>query len=158
FAAASRGDNVVVTTGTASGKSLAYLLPVLQTTLEDPAARALLLFPTKALTQDQLRGVLALLEHLAVRTDHPVPSLQAGVYHGDTPPAERSRIRDRANLVLTNPDMLHSALLPNHGRRGYSHFFRNVRYVVIDELHSYRGAFGAHFANLMRRLLRICGH
>jgi DEAD/DEAH box helicase domain-containing protein len=158
FEAARAGENVVVTTGTASGKSLAYLLPVMQATLEDPSARTLLLFPTKALTQDQLRGVVGLVDHLATRTDLAVPRLAAGVYDGDTPPAERARIRDRANLVLTNPDMLHSALLPNHGRRGFAHLFRNVRYVVIDELHSYRGAFGAHFANLMRRLLRVCAH
>ena len=158
FAAAQRGDNVVVTTGTASGKSLAYLLPVIQATLEDPATRTLLLFPTKALTQDQLRGVLGLVDHLASRTDEAAPRIEAGVYDGDTPPADRTRIRDRANLVLTNPDMLHSALLPNHGRRGYSHIFRNLRYIVIDELHTYRGAFGAHFANLMRRLLRACRH
>ncbi len=158
FAAAQRGDNIVVTTGTASGKSLAYLLPVIQATLEDPSARTLLLFPTKALTQDQLRGVLGLIDHLASRTDEEVPPLLAGVYDGDTPPAERTRIRDRANLVLSNPDMLHSALLPNHGRRGYSHIFRNLRYIVIDELHTYRGAFGAHFSNLMRRLLRVCRH
>ncbi|HRI53942.1 MAG TPA: DEAD/DEAH box helicase, partial [Pseudomonadota bacterium] len=158
FEAARRGDNVVVTTGTASGKSLAYLLPVIQATLEDPATRTLLLFPTKALSQDQLRGVLGLVDHLATRTDAVTQPIAAGVYDGDTPPADRSRIRDRANLILTNPDMLHSALLPNHGRRGYSHLFRNVRYIVIDELHSYRGAFGAHFANLMRRILRICRH
>jgi DEAD/DEAH box helicase domain-containing protein len=158
FEAARRGENVVVTTGTASGKSLAYLLPVVQSVLEDAAARTLLLFPTKALAQDQLRGVLGLVDILASRTDVAVPRIEAGVYDGDTPPAERSRIRDRANLVLTNPDMLHSALLPNHGRRGYAHIFRNVRTIVIDELHSYRGAFGAHFANLMRRLLRVCRH
>jgi DEAD/DEAH box helicase domain-containing protein len=158
FEAARAGENVVVTTGTASGKSLAYLLPVMQSVLDDPSARTLLLFPTKALTQDQLRGVLGLVDHLATRTDLAVPRPEAGVYDGDTPPADRARIRDRANLVLTNPDMLHSALLPNHGRRGFAHLFRNVRYVVIDELHSYRGAFGAHFANLMRRLLRVCAH
>ena len=158
FEAARRGENVVVTTGTASGKSLAYLLPVIQSVLEDPAARTLLLFPTKALAQDQLRGVLGLVDLLATRTDLGPTRIDAGVYDGDTPPAERTRIRDRANLVLTNPDMLHSALLPNHGRRGYAHIFRNVRYIVIDELHSYRGAFGAHLANLMRRLLRVCRH
>ncbi len=158
FEAARAGESVVVTTGTASGKSLAYLLPVIQSVLEDPSARTLLLFPTKALTQDQLRGVLGLVDHLATRTDHAVPRIGTGVYDGDTPPAERTRVRDRANLVLTNPDMLHSALLPNHGRRGFAHLFRNVRYIVIDELHAYRGAFGAHFANLMRRLLRICAH
>ncbi len=158
FAAARAGDNVIVTTGTASGKSLAYLLPVLQTAVADPTARTLLLFPTKALAQDQLRGVLGLVDHLVTRTDRAAPALVAGVYDGDTPPAERTRIRDRANLVLTNPDMLHSALLPNHGRRGFAHLFRNVRYVVIDELHAYRGAFGAHLANVLRRLLRICAH
>ena len=158
FAAATAGDNVVVTTGTASGKSLAYLLPVIQATLEDPSARTLLLFPTKALTQDQLRGVLGLVDHLATRTDVAAPRIVAGVYDGDTTPAERTKVRDRANLVLTNPDMLHSALLPSHGRRGFAHLFRNVRYIVIDELHSYRGAFGAHFANLMRRLVRVCAH
>ncbi len=158
FEAARRGEHVVVTTGTASGKSLAYLLPVLQASLESPSARTLLLFPTKALSQDQLRGVLGLIDHLSARTDAAAPHIQAGVYDGDTPPADRSRIRDRAHLVLTNPDMLHSALLPNHGRSGYAHLFRNVRYVVIDELHSYRGAFGAHLANLLRRLLRVCRH
>ena len=146
------GEDVVVTTGTASGKSLAYLLPVIQSVLEDPSARALLLFPTKALTQDQLRGVLALAEHVSGRR------IEAGVYDGDTPPAERVRIRDKAHLVLTNPDMLNAALLPNHGRQGFSHIFRNLKYIVLDELHTYRGAFGAHFANLMRRLHRICRH
>ncbi len=158
FAAAKAGENVVVTTGTASGKSLADLLPVLQASLEDPSARTLMLFPTKALAQDQLRGVLELVDHIVTRSDRRAPQLIAGVYDGDTSPAERTKIRDRANLVLTNPDMLHSALLPNHGRRGFAHLFRNVRHIVIDELHSYRGAFGAHVANLMRRLLRVCAH
>lgn len=152
FGAARRGEHVVVTTGTASGKSLSYLLPVIQSALEDPSARALLLFPTKALTQDQLRGVIGLADGLTGR------HIEAGVYDGDTPPAERTRIRDRANLILTNPDMFNTALLPHHGRQGFSHIFRNVRYIVLDELHTYRGAFGAHFANLMRRLLRICHH
>lgn len=158
FEACRGGENLVVTTGTASGKSLTYLLPILQATLEKPAVRSLLLFPTKALTQDQLRGVSSLLELLATRNDLQPPCIEAGIYDGDTPPADRGRIRDRAHLVLTNPDMLHSALLPNHGRRGYAHLFRNLRYVVIDELHSYRGAFGAHLANLLRRLLRVCRH
>src|SRR5512140_588993 len=99
FEAARAGENVVVTTGTASGKSLAYLLPVMQATLEDPSARTLLLFPTKALTQDQLRGVLGLVGHLATRTGRAVPRIGAGVYDGATPPAERARVRDRANLM-----------------------------------------------------------
>jgi DEAD/DEAH box helicase domain-containing protein len=157
FSAARNGENVVITTGTASGKSLAYLAPVMQAVLEDPSARALLLFPTKALTQDQLRGVLGFIDGIASAGSR-AARIEAGVYDGDTPPAERKRIRDRANLLLTNPDMLHSALLPNHGRRGFSHIFRNVRFIVIDELHTYRGAFGAHFANLMRRLRRVCQH
>lgn len=152
FEAARGGENVVVTTGTASGKSLSYLLPVLQSVLEDPSSRSILLFPTKALTQDQLRGVLDLCDTMTGRR------IEAGVYDGDTPPADRTRIRDRAHLVLTNPDMLNAALLPNHGRQGFAHIFRNIRYIVIDELHTYRGAFGAHFANLMRRLLRVCRH
>ncbi|HXX67494.1 MAG TPA: DEAD/DEAH box helicase [Polyangiaceae bacterium] len=158
FEAARSGESVVLTTGTASGKSLAYLLPILQATLENPSARTLLLFPTKALAQDQFRGAAGLIEHLAARTDLEAPCIGAGIYDGDTPPADRSRIRDQAHLVLTNPDMLHSALLPNHGKRGYAHLFRNVRHVVIDELHSYRAAFGAHLANLLRHLLRVCRH
>ncbi len=159
FEAARRGENVAITTGTASGKSLAYLLPVVQAVIEDPSARALLLFPTKALTQDQLRGVLRVIDHLTiVGGGGPRAHVEAGVYDGDTPPSERTRIRDRANLILTNPDMLNAALLPNHGRQGFSHVFRNVRYIVLDELHTYRGAFGAHFANLMRRLDRVCRH
>lgn len=153
FDAALAGEHVVVTTGTASGKSLSYLLPVIQAVLDDPSARAILLFPTKALTQDQLRAVLALVDQLGG-----AHRIEAGVYDGDTPPAERTRLRDRAHLILTNPDMLNTALLPNHGRQGFSHIFRNVKYLVIDELHTYRGAFGAHFANLMRRALRICRH
>lgn len=150
FTAARQGENVVLTTGTASGKSLAYLLPVIQAVLEDPTARAMLVFPTKALSQDQLRGVLELIDQLSGRR------IEAGVYDGDTPPAERTRIRDRCHLVLTNPDMLNAALLPNHGRQGYSHIFRNLKFIVIDELHAWRGAGGSHVANLMRRLWRIC--
>lgn len=152
FEAARNGEHVVVTTGTASGKSLSYLLPVLQAVLENPAARAILLFPTKALSHDQLRGVVELIHRLVGH------KLEAGVYDGDTPPAERTRIRDRAHLILTNPDMLSAALLPAHGRQGYAHLFRNVEFIVVDELHSYRGAFGSHLANLFRRLLRICAH
>ena len=152
FAAACTGENVVITTGTASGKSLAYLLPVIQRVLDEPSARAVLVFPTKALSNDQLRSVLRLIQRLSGRR------IEAGVYDGDTTPAERVRIRDRANIVITNPDMLNAALLPSHGRQGFSHIFRNVRFVVIDELHSYRGAFGSHLANLLRRLHRVLDH
>ncbi|MSP91979.1 MAG: DEAD/DEAH box helicase, partial [Myxococcales bacterium] len=151
-------QNVVVTTGTASGKSLCYWLPLLQSILTDPTVRAILLFPTKALAQDQLRALLDLCDLVATSGHGPPRRIEAGVYDGDTPPAERTRIRDRCQLVLTNPDMLNAALLPNHGRPGYAHLFRHVRWVVIDELHSYRGAFGAHVANVVRRLLRICRH
>lgn len=156
FTAAQAGQNVVLTTGTASGKSLAYLLPVIQAVLDDPTTRALLIFPTKALSQDQLRGILDLIDSLASDPKYGGRRVEAGVYDGDTPPAERTRIRDRCHLVLTNPDMLNAALLPNHGRQGYSHIFRNLRYIVIDEVHAWRGASGAHTSNLMRRLWRIC--
>lgn len=147
------GENLVITTGTASGKTLAYLLPVLQALLEDPACRALFLYPTKALSQDQLRGMLEVLAELPGGE-----TLEAGVYDGDTPPLERRRLRDRGRLILTNPDMLNAAWLPNHGRRGFSQVFRNLRYLVVDEMHTYRGAFGSHVANLMRRLSRVTAH
>ncbi len=155
FERAQAGEDVVVTTGTASGKSLGFLLPVLSAVLADPAARALLIYPTKALAHDQLRGVLALADALRAGGEH---ALEAGVYDGDTSPVERKRLRERANLVLTNPDMLNAGLLPAHGRPGYSHLFRNVRFVVLDELHVYRGAFGSHVANVIRRLVRVCRH
>lgn len=149
------GHSCVITTGTASGKSLAFLLPVLNTILKEPASRAFLLYPTKALAQDQLRSLLKLTEELEVAAGRPI---EAGVYDGDTPPAARRQIRERANLVMTNPDMLNAGLLPAHGRQGYAHIFRNVKWIVIDEMHVYRGAFGAHFSNLCRRLLRVCRH
>ncbi|MFT7619543.1 MAG: DEAD/DEAH box helicase domain-containing protein [Planctomycetota bacterium] len=152
FQRALNGENVVITTGTASGKTLGYLLPVLQGILDDPRARAMLIFPTKALAQDQLRGLLSLIGHLGSG------KIQAGVYDGDTPPVERTRIRESCNLILTNPDMLNAAYLPNHGRKGFSHIFRNLRFLVLDEMHTYRGAFGSHVGNVMRRLRRVCHH
>ena len=151
------GHSAVVTTGTASGKTLGFLLPVLQAVVDDPSARAFLLYPTKALAQDQLRALVRLADEIR-GGGQGGRKIEMGVYDGDTPPTERRRVRERANLVLTNPDMLNSGLLPAHGRQGYSHLFRNVRYVVIDEMHVYRGAFGAHFSNLMRRFLRLCRH
>jgi DEAD/DEAH box helicase domain-containing protein len=142
------GDNVVVVTPTASGKTLCYNLPVLQALLQQPDARVLYLFPTKALAQDQL----AELEQLAKE----LPQLKMFTYDGDTPQDARRAVRARANLVLTNPDMLHSGILPHHTK--WATLFQNLRFVVIDELHAYRGVFGSHVANLLRRLRRICQH
>jgi DEAD/DEAH box helicase domain-containing protein len=142
------GENVVVVTPTASGKTLCYNLPVLQALLQQPDARVLYLFPTKALAQDQL----AELEQLAKE----LPQLKMFTYDGDTPQDARRAVRARANLVLTNPDMLHSGILPHHTK--WATLFQNLRFVVIDELHAYRGVFGSHVANLLRRLRRICQH
>ncbi|HEV8308309.1 MAG TPA: DEAD/DEAH box helicase [Methylomirabilota bacterium] len=143
-----KGGHCVVVTPTASGKTLCYNLPVLQALLTDPAARALYLFPTKALAQDQL----AELEELA----RALPELRIHTYDGDTPQDARRAVRARANLVLTNPDMLHSGILPHHTK--WVALFQNLRYVIIDELHTYRGVFGSHLANLLRRLHRVCRH
>jgi DEAD/DEAH box helicase domain-containing protein len=143
-----KGGHTVVVTPTASGKTLCYNLPVLQALLADPAARALYLFPTKALAQDQL----AELEELA----RALPELRIHTYDGDTPQDARRAVRARANLVLTNPDMLHSGILPHHTK--WIGLFQNLRYVIIDELHTYRGVFGSHLANVLRRLRRVCRH
>jgi DEAD/DEAH box helicase domain-containing protein len=143
-----KGGHCVVVTPTASGKTLCYNLPVLRALLADPAARALYLFPTKALAQDQL----AELEELA----RALPELRIHTYDGDTPQDARRAVRARANLVLTNPDMLHSGILPHHTK--WVGLFQNLRYVVIDELHTYRGVFGSHLANVLRRLQRVCRH
>jgi len=143
-----KGHSVVVVTPTASGKTLCYNLPVLQALLERADARVLYLFPTKALAQDQL----AELEELAKN----LPELRMFTYDGDTPQDARRAVRARANLVLTNPDMLHSGILPHHTK--WAVLFQNLRYVVIDELHAYRGVFGSHLANVIRRLRRLCRH
>jgi DEAD/DEAH box helicase domain-containing protein len=147
------GRHVVVTTPTASGKTLCYNTPVLNSILRDPAARALYLFPTKALAQDQL----AELHELSNRLSNP-DELEIGVftYDGDTPQDARRAIRGRAHIVLSNPDMIHSGILPHHPR--WAKLFENLRYVVIDELHAYRGVFGSHLANVLRRLRRLCAH
>ena len=150
FEKAGRGENTVITTSTASGKTLAFLIPVLQKILEDPLTRAIFVYPTKALASDQYRSLQPVLEYFGEG------KIQAGVYDGDTMPAERSRIRKSANIILTNPEMLNSAFLPNHSKYGFDFIFANLRYIVIDELHSYRGAFGAHLANIFRRMYRIC--
>jgi DEAD/DEAH box helicase domain-containing protein len=147
------GRNVVITTPTASGKTLCYNAPVLSAILKDPSARALYLFPTKALAQDQL----AELHDLADRLLHSSEA-QIGVftYDGDTPQDARRSIRGRAHVVLSNPDMIHSGVLPHHPR--WAKLFENLRYIVIDELHAYRGVFGSHLTNVLRRLARICRH
>ncbi len=148
FELVEKGHHLVVVTPTASGKTLCYNLPVLQGLLQRPEARVLYLFPTKALAQDQL----AELQELA----RALPDLRMFTYDGDTPQDARRAVRARANLVLTNPDMLHSGILPHHTK--WLNLFQNLRYVVIDELHASRGVFGSHLANVLRRLKRICAH
>jgi DEAD/DEAH box helicase domain-containing protein len=147
LAHAERGRNVVVVTPTASGKTLCYNLPVLNRLVSDPNARAIYLFPTKALAEDQLQEFQTALNTMG-------SDLKAFTYDGDTPQDARRAIRERANVILTNPDMLHSGILPHHTK--WAKAFENLRYVVIDELHSYRGVYGSHLANLLRRFKRIC--
>ena len=140
------GEHVVTVTGTASGKTLCYVVPVLEALQEDSRSTTLFLYPTKALAQDQLR---------TLNRFQPTHTM-SGTYDGDTPQSLRRRIRDGANLVLTNPDMLHQGILPQHTR--WNRFFTHLRYVIIDEIHAYRGVFGSHLANVIRRLARICRH
>ena len=141
--AARRGENVVVTTGTASGKSLAFNLPVLDAIAREPKARALYVYPTKALAQDQARALAELR----------LKGLRPAIYDGDTPPEQRWQIRKWSNLILTNPDLLHVGLLPHHDRWG--DVLSNLRFVVVEEAHVYRGVFGSHVANVLRRLRRL---
>jgi DEAD/DEAH box helicase domain-containing protein len=136
-------ENVVVTSGTASGKSLAFNLPVLDALARDDRARALYLYPTKALAQDQARK----LSELGLR------ELRHAIYDGDTPRDDRPQIRRRSNLILTNPDMLHIGVLPHH--KSWGDFLANLRWIVVDEAHTYRGVFGSHVANVLRRLRRV---
>jgi DEAD/DEAH box helicase domain-containing protein len=147
FEQTAAGRNTVVVTPTASGKTLCYNLPVLNLLLGDDGARAMYVFPTKALAEDQLHEFQAAVE--AMGSD-----IRAFTYDGDTPQDARKAIRQKANVVLTNPDMLHSGILPHHTK--WARYFENLRYIVIDELHYYRGVYGSHFANLLRRLRRIC--
>ncbi|QIV86312.1 DEAD/DEAH box helicase [Glutamicibacter mishrai] len=149
------GQHTIVSTGTASGKSMAYLMPSLDVLFKsrdsgfndaDSAASILYICPTKALAADQLSAVQAL----------DIPGVRASAYDGDTDQATRTWVRQHANFVFTNPDMLHRGIMPNHP--AWSRFFKRLRYIIIDEAHSYRGVFGAHVANLMRRLRRICAH
>lgn len=142
------GRSVAVVAGTASGKTLCYNLPILDRLLHEPKARALYLFPTKALAQDQLANLQQILDRLL-----DTPPLAAAIYDGDTPTRNRKPIRSGARLVLTNPDMLHLGILPHH--TDWAEFFRSLRFVVLDEAHIYRGVFGSHVANVLRRLRRI---
>jgi DEAD/DEAH box helicase domain-containing protein len=141
--AAQRGEHLIVTTGTASGKTLAFNLPVLDALAREPKNRALYLYPTKALAQDQARALAELA----------VPKVRAAVYDGDTPQERRGQIRRWANAILTNPDMLHLGVLPRHDL--WADVLHNLRYVVVDEAHVYRGVFGSHVANVLRRLRRL---
>jgi DEAD/DEAH box helicase domain-containing protein len=141
--AAARGENVIVTTGTASGKTLAFNLPVLDALAREPKLRALYLYPTKALAQDQARAL----------STYALPKLRAAIYDGDTPSEQRWQVRKWANLILSNPDMLHLGVLPHHDRWG--DVLSNLRYVIVDEAHVYRGVFGSHVGNVLRRLRRL---
>ncbi len=136
--------NIILATSTASGKTLAYNLPVLSALLENPEARALYLFPTKALAQDQLS---------ALSVQRLTFNVQPAIYDGDTPQSHRPAIRKNARIVLSNPDMLHTGILPHHAN--WSDFFSNLKFIVIDEAHTYRGVFGSHVANVIRRLKRV---
>ncbi|MBV8819785.1 MAG: DEAD/DEAH box helicase, partial [Acidobacteriaceae bacterium] len=147
FEAIAAGKNVVVVTPTASGKTLCYNLPVLNSVLQDASTRAMYLFPTKALAEDQLAEFQSTVD--AMRSD-----IRAFTYDGDTPQDARRAIRERANVIFTNPDMLHTGILPHHTK--WAKCFENLKYIVIDELHYYRGVYGSHLANLLRRVRRIC--
>jgi DEAD/DEAH box helicase domain-containing protein len=144
------GRHTVVVTGTASGKSLCYLIPALESFIKNQESRALFLYPTKALAQDQLKALNRLCEGL--KGIAPV----MGTYDGDTSVNTRKNLRDKGNFVLTNTDMLHQGILPKHP--GWSSFFSHLQYVIIDEIHTYRGVFGSNVANVIRRLQRICAH
>jgi DEAD/DEAH box helicase domain-containing protein len=147
FRQVTAGHHVVTVTPTASGKTLCYNLPVLQKILENDASRALYLFPTKALAQDQVAELQEMVDFMEV-------DIKTHTYDGDTPPTVRQAIRNAGHIVVTNPDMLHSAILPHHTK--WVKLFENLNYIVIDEVHSYRGVFGSHVANVIRRLKRIC--
>src|SRR3990170_2150575 len=147
------GRNVVTVTPTASGKTLCYNAPVLNSILKDPSTRALYLFPTKALAQDQLAELHSLAEIVALESD---TRIGVFTYDGDTPSDARRAIRGKAHVVLSNPDMVHSGILPHHPR--WAKLFENLKFVIIDELHAYRGVFGSHLSNILRRLHRVCRH
>ncbi len=144
------GTDTLITTGTASGKSLCYVLPILETLIEDPSPRCLLTFPTKALCQDQFKNFRRSLDMAGL------DNVVAGVYDGDTDSSTRRRLRENASVIFTNPDMLHASIMPHHGR--WADFLSHLRYLVLDEIHVYNGIFGSNMANLMRRFWRVCRH
>jgi DEAD/DEAH box helicase domain-containing protein len=146
------GRNVVVVTGTASGKTLCYNVPVIESLLGDPSTKALYLFPTKALAQDQLKGLTRLAQLDPALSD----LVRAGTYDGDTTRHTRRKLRDEGNIILSNPDMLHAGILPYHAK--WNRFMKDLKYVVVDEIHTYRGIFGSNVANVLRRLRRVCDH
>ena len=144
------GRDILIVTGTASGKSLCYVVPIIEALQAEPDSRSLLLFPTKALCQDQFRGFQAALSAAGQR------KVRAGVFDGDTPPATRRKLRDHGTVIFSNPDMLHAVLMPQHAR--WAKFLAKLKYLVLDELHVYNGMFGANMANLLRRFDRVCKH
>ncbi|QJD87977.1 DEAD/DEAH box helicase [Cohnella herbarum] len=147
FQAVNAGDNIVAVTPTASGKTLCYNLPVLQAIAQEDTSRALYLFPTKALAQDQKSELNEIIDEMGI-------DIKSYTYDGDTSPAIRQIVRLAGHIVITNPDMLHSAILPHHTK--WVSLFENLKFIVVDELHTYRGVFGSHVANVIRRLKRIC--
>ncbi|MDR1514883.1 MAG: DEAD/DEAH box helicase [Synergistaceae bacterium] len=147
IALAASGRDCVVVTPTASGKTICYNVPVLNTIIDSPSARAIYLFPTKALAQDQLSELYELVDDMKL-------DVRTYTYDGDTPQDARTKVRSAGHIVITNPDMLHTGILPHHTK--WKNLFENLKYVVIDELHSYRGIFGSHFALILQRLARIC--
>lgn len=150
-------NNIVVSTGTASGKTLCYNLPVLDRLLRNPQARALYLFPTKALAQDQTASLRELMRDMANSDGNSkLQSIALSIYDGDTPASARPGIRGSAQLIFSNPDMLHTGILPHH--TGWADFFRRLAFIIIDEVHVYRGVFGSHVANVIRRLKRVALH
>ncbi len=146
--AAGNNENVVISTGTSSGKSLCYQIPLIEMLLDDERSTAVLVFPTKALTQDQHRALTRLFPEKANRIF---------IYDGDTPRAQRTKIRQQARIILTNPDMLHFGILPYH-TAGWSEFFSHLKWIIFDEVHIYKGVFGSHIANVLRRTKRVAGH
>ena len=142
-----QGRDVVLVTPTASGKTLCYNIPVLQKIIEEPETRAIYLFPTKALANDQMTEVHHLIGEMKA-------DIKTFTYDGDTPDDARQAIRKQGHVVVTNPDMLHAGILPHHTK--WQKLFSNLKYVVVDELHTYRGVFGSHVTNVFRRLKRVC--